>query len=94
MKPIRVSLHPGMGAQQRGATEKEIIECVSEPNPIPVEMGRLANRKTFHFNSISTINGQYYKYKVVETIYLENPREFVAVTVKVYYSNKERENEN
>jgi len=76
---------------QRGANEKEIVECVSQSCKMPVERGRFSAKKTFLFESVSPINNQYYQFKIIEPIFIEEEKEIVVVTVKVFYSNEEKD---
>jgi len=91
MKPIRLSEHAKGRLRQRGATEGEVLQCIRHSPRSAVRGGRFCARKTFLFDSISLVNNQRYRFKTIEAILADAPNEVVVVTVKVYYSNEERD---
>jgi len=89
MKPIRLSEHAKTRLLQRGATEKEVLECIRQSPRSPLLGGRFSARRVFRFGDISLVNNEYYRFKTIEPIFADTPDEIVVVTVEVYYSNEE-----
>lgn len=89
MKPIRLSSHARIRAVQRGATEEEVVTSVRQSPAVPADRERFSARKVFLYEAISPMNNEYYRFKTVEPIFVEEADEIVVVTVKVYYSNEE-----
>jgi hypothetical protein len=87
MKRITIPSHASERMLQRGATENEVREAITEGNRDVAKSGRFASRKTFEFNSISPINRKHYAFKTIEAIWIDEPEEIVVVTTKVYYHN-------
>lgn len=78
-----------MRAIQRGATEQEITACIADSQYENVEKGRISAKKDFEFNDISPMNNNFYQYKTVEVIFVEERESITVITVKVFYSNRE-----
>lgn len=89
MKPISFSTHARLQMELRGAEEAEVISTIRSGIWESAKRGKFQCRHRFNFNSTSPINQQFYKYKTIEAIFLEESNQIVIVTVKVYYSNKE-----
>lgn len=85
-KPIRLTRHAQQRAAQRGATESEIRETIRTSQWQSASPGRWLAKKRFAFNAISPVNQQFYLYKIIEPVFVEEVNEIVVVTVKVYYA--------
>lgn len=82
-KPIRLSRHASEQARIRGATEAEIIEAIRTGEVIPAKRQRVSFRKNFQFNALWA--GKWYAIKQVMAVVVEEPEEFVVVTVYAFY---------
>jgi len=91
MKPIRFSEHAKTRSLQRGATEEEVLECIRQSPRFVLQGGRFSARKVLPFDRISPMNNKYYRFKTIEPVFADTPDEIVVVTVKVYYSNEEKD---
>ena len=89
MKPVYFSNHAKSQMILRGATEEEVEIAVREGKREPAKLGKFKSRHSFAFNSFSPVNQKFYKYKIVESIFADEPEEITIVTVKVYFINKE-----
>ncbi len=83
MKPIKFSQHAKEQLEFRGATKKEIIETIKTAKWIPAELGRIECKKDFVFDE--KWNEKYFKSKQVRSIFVEEEKEIVVVTVYTYY---------
>lgn len=90
-KPIQLSMHARVRAIQRGATEDQIIECIQHSPADCIGQKNFSVQKTFLFDAVSPVNRQYYRFKTVEVIFAEEVDRIVVITIKVYYSNEERQ---
>lgn len=88
-KPIRLSKHGAQRALLRGATTDEISETIRVSKWGPALENKQQAKKRFAFNRTSPQNQEHYRFKTVETIFVEEENEIVVITVKVYYSNEE-----
>ncbi len=87
MKPVRLSTHARDRAEQRGATEEDVVAAVSEGQWGPADRGRLEAEKAFPYDA--EWNGKRYKIKRVRPIFVEEDETIVVVTVYVYYHDEE-----
>ena len=71
----------------RGAEEEEVRLTIRSGLWETARRGKLQCRHDFNFDRPSPINGQSYKHKTVEAVFVEESEQIVVVTVKVYYSN-------
>jgi len=69
----------------RGADENEVIEAIEDGNWQPAKDNKLQCSKIFIFQNISPINKNYYNFKTINPIFVNENNEIVVVTVKVYY---------
>lgn len=88
MKPIRFSDHARLQMFLRSASEEEVTKTIRTGKWETAKMGKFQSRHQFDFNRVSLTNQKYYKYKMVESIFADEPNEIVVITVKVYYSNE------
>jgi len=73
----------------RGASRDEVETAIKSGKWERAKLGRFNTRYRFEFNSHSPINQKFYKYKIVEPIFIEETDVIIVITVKVYYSNEE-----
>ncbi|MBI3600363.1 MAG: hypothetical protein HY097_06945 [Nitrospinae bacterium] len=73
----------------RGASKKDVITAIQSSKWKPAKMGKFQSKLRFDFNDRALTNLNFYKYKIVEPIFADEPDEIVVITVKVYYSNEE-----
>jgi len=84
---IRIEEHTLMRANERGATENEIIETIKNGIIIKAKLERLAKSKIFSFNNIR--NGKYYEQKKIEVYYIIEHNEIITITVYVFFGKFE-----
>ncbi len=89
MKPIRFSKHAKSQMFLRGASEEDVITAIKQGKWESAKLGKFQSNYRFDFNSIALTNQKFFKYKIVEPIFADEPDEIVIITTKVYYSNKE-----
>lgn len=89
MKPIRFSNHAILQINLRGASKEDVITAIRAGKWKPAKMGKFQSKLRFDFNDRALTNLKFYKYKIVEPIFADEPDEIVVITVKVYYSNEE-----
>jgi len=82
-KPIRLSAHAKLRASLRGASEEEIIETIKTAKRQKAQLNKLECQKDFVFNQVW--NNKFYKTKQVKSVFIEEEKEIVVVTVYVYY---------
>ena len=83
---MTVSLHSHAQerAEERGATEDEVIIAVEKGEHFPAKFGRTGFRHNFQFND--TWRGKYYKNKQVEAYAVqEKTGDWLVVTVITHY---------
>lgn len=73
----------------RGATEAEVFEAIHTSRWEQTKRGKQETRRHFVFDQPSPVNQQFYRFKTVNPIFVEESDAIVVVTVKVYYSNLE-----
>lgn len=88
MKTIRYSDHARLQMVLRGATEEEVTAAIRAGKWESAKMGKFRSRLQFDFNRVSLTNQNFYKYKMVESIFADEANEIVVITVKVYYFNE------
>ena len=84
---IKFSNHSKIQMLARGANEKEVIETISEGVWMTARENKFHCTKTFSFHNISPINKQFYMYKTIDSIFVNEISEIYVITVKVYYHN-------
>lgn len=84
---IRIEPHTLKRAMERGATEEEIIEVLTNGVTVAAKEGRLAKSKVFRFNALR--NGKHYLQKRVEVYFIIEASTIITVTVYVYYGKWE-----
>ena len=89
MKPVSFSSHARIQMKLRGAEDVEVISAINSGAWETAKRGKLQCCHRFNYNRLSPINQQFYKYKTVEAIFVEEGNRIFVVTVKIYYSNKE-----
>jgi len=89
MKSIRYSDHARLQMGLRGVSEEEVAMAIRAGKWEAAKMGKFRSRHQFDFNRVSLTNQKFYKYKMVESIFADEPNEIVVITVKVYYYNEE-----
>lgn len=83
MKPIRFSKHALGYTAKRGFTTAEVEETIHTGKWGAAELGRLDYRKNFPFGG--EWNGKTYATKQVRTVFVEEAKEIVVITVYTYY---------
>ncbi len=73
----------------RGADESEVIEAIQTSPWQAAKRGKQETRRRFPFGQPSPVNKQFYRFKTVNPVFVDEADEIVVVTVKVYYSNED-----
>ncbi len=84
---IRIDPHTLERAEERGASEEEIIEVIQSGIPFPAKSRCLGKAKVFEFQQERM--GKFYEQKRVEVIYTIEANTIVTVTVYVFYGKWE-----
>jgi len=85
-KNIIFSRHAKQQMQLRGAQEDEVISAIRTSVWNFAKHGKLSGKMRFDFADYSPINQQFYQYKTVEVVFVDETDEIIVITVKVYYS--------
>jgi len=80
---IKIEPHTLIRANERGATEDEIIDTIKNGFDIIGKKGRLGKSKVFEYKKER--NGKYYDEKKLEVFYVIESDLIITVTVYVYY---------
>jgi hypothetical protein len=80
---IHIEPHTLQRAEERGATENEIVEVIESGVNILGKSGRLGKSKIFQFKAER--NGKYYDQKKIEVYYIIEKQTTFTVTVYVFY---------
>lgn len=80
---IRIEPHTLQRANERGASESEIIDTLETGFVIPAKTGRLGRGKIYTLNAAR--NSKFYKEKKVEVYYVLENENIITVTVYVFY---------
>ena len=83
MKPIRLTQHAQLQAQDRGASETEVIQAIRQGTREPAKHGRQLFRYNFSFGQ--TWQGRPYAIKQVAPVVKEEDAEIVVITVYTFY---------
>jgi hypothetical protein len=83
MKPIRLTKHAREQADERGASEAEVIEAVTNGSREPTKHGRKLCRYNFKFGK--HWQGKHYPIKQVAPVIKEEPNEIVVITVYTFF---------
>ena len=83
MKPIRLTRHARLQAEERGATEDEVRDAIRHGVREPVRAGRWLCRHNLPFNS--EWGGTVYAVKQVAPVIQEETDEIVVITVYTFY---------
>ena len=83
MMKIHIEPHTLQRANERGATEAEIIDVIETGESIQGKAGRLGRSKIFSFNRDRI--GKFYAEKKVEVYYIIEQGNIFTVTVYVFY---------
>ena len=84
---IRIEEHTLIRANERGATESEIIETIQNGIMINAKSDRMAKSKIFPFKDYR--NRKYYEQKKIEVYYIIEHNEIITVTVYVFFGKFE-----
>ena len=93
MKPFRLSAHAVRRSVQRGASEQEIAHVLATATRETADRGLWRAHGTFSSPTRSPVNGTMYNQKAVEIIFADEPDGITVVTVKVYYADREAQDE-
>lgn len=88
---IQIDPHTLERALERGATEEEIRDTLTNGLPITAKGQRLGKTKVFEFQN--TRGQKYYEQKRIEVIYIMENDVAVTVTVYVFYGKWETQHE-
>lgn len=80
---IRIEPHTIKRAEERGASEEEIVETLQSGELIAAKGNRLAKSKIFSFQQIR--NGKFYEEKKIEVVYVVENGLIITVTVYVFF---------
>ncbi len=80
---IQIEPHTLQRAIERGASENEIIDTLTNGVNILGKSGRLGKSKVFPFEAVR--NGKYYDEKKLEVYYVIEQQVIITVTVYVFY---------
>ncbi|MBS9475629.1 hypothetical protein [Ancylobacter radicis] len=83
---VEIAPHARESAQERGATEVEIVETVVSGESFPAKFGRVGFRRNHPFNS--HWRGQFYTTKQIEVFAVEEHGRWIVVTVLVKFFGK------
>jgi hypothetical protein len=83
-KPIELHPHARERANERGATESEVIATVLAGQRSPARLGRSAFRRNFPFGGMW--RGKQYATKQIDAIAVEEDLRWLVITVLVKYS--------
>lgn len=86
-KPVEFSEHARLQMRLRGAEEQEVIAAIRSSNWKPARQNRWQAQFDLAFNKYSPVNRKFYKFKMIDAIFVDEPQKIVVVTVKVYYHN-------
>jgi hypothetical protein len=80
---IKIEEHTLIRAEERGASNTEIMEVLNSGSEIEAKKGRYGKSKVFEFNNLR--NNKFYKQKRIEVIYTIEDEQIVTITVYVFY---------
>jgi hypothetical protein len=80
---IYIEPHTVERAEERGTTEKEIIDVIENGINIPAKYNRFGKYKIFDFDNER--NGKFYEHKKVEVYYIIENDKIITVTVYLFY---------
>ena len=83
MKPIIFSQHALDQLEDRGTSTEEVKKAIQEGERASAKQGRVAFRKNFPF--VSKWKGKYYEIKQVMPIVTEKDKQWIVITVYVFY---------
>ena len=84
---IQIEPHTLLRANERGASEEEIIETINNGKILAAKLNRNAKFKVFDFKQFR--NGKFFEQKRLEVFYLIENNEIVTVTVYVFFGKFE-----
>ncbi len=84
---IRIEGHTLIRAIERGATENDIIETITNGISINAKLGRMAKTKVFKFSEYR--NAKFYEQKKLEVYYTIEHNIIITVTVYVFFGKFE-----
>lgn len=82
-KPVIFSQHALDQLFDRGTNQAEVKQTIEQGEQIPAKKGRMAFRKNFSFQS--EWKGKHYEIKQVMPIVIEEPKQWVVITVYVFF---------
>jgi len=80
---IIIEPHTLQRAAERGASEGEIIDVLTNGKEIVAKQGRLAKSKVFLYQEIR--NNKFYEQKRIDVFYIMENDKIITVTVYVFY---------
>ncbi|GFP25404.1 hypothetical protein HKBW3S43_01623 [Candidatus Hakubella thermalkaliphila] len=84
---IQIDPHTLERAEERGTSEKEIVDVVNTGFSIPAKYGRVGKAKIYDFEQRRY--NKYYKQKRVEVFYIVEGNAIITVTIYVFYGKWE-----
>ncbi len=85
---VKFSNHAKIQMLARGTDENEVIESIEKGQWQPAKDNKHHSKRTFLFEKISPVNKQFYKFKTVDSVFVNENSEIIVVTIKVYYHNE------
>jgi len=85
---VKFSNHSKIQMLVRGTNENEVIESIEKGEWQPAKDNKLHSKYSFLFQAISPVNKQFYEFKTVDAIFVDENSEIIVVTVKVFYHNE------
>jgi hypothetical protein len=82
-KAVELHPHARERADERGASESEIVSTVEGGERFPARLGRVGFRRNFTFDDVW--RGRRYGTKQIETIVVEESQRWLVITVLVKY---------
>ena len=80
---IQIEPHTLERAEERGASEFEILDILNSGIHIPGKAGRSCKYKVFAFDAVR--NGRFYNEKKLEVYYIIQKEKIITITVCVFY---------
>jgi len=84
---IQIDPHTAERAEERGASEQEILDVVETGFAIPAQRGRTGRAKIFEF--ANQRHGKYFPQKRIEVFYVVEGDVAITVTVYVFFGKWE-----
>jgi len=84
---IQIEPHTLLRANERGASEVEIVDTINNGVALTAKLNRIGKFKVFDFNKFR--NGKFYEQKRIEVFYIIENNEIITITVYVFFGKFE-----